>query len=121
MQRQSQGQCQSQSQDATYSDLLELFIQSIISRSVNESFTNIVKSIIISGCSCLTFQMFETCDKSVAIEVYEFICKYKHVLHISSETILNPTLRDLFEGNVYKLVVDGNTYYVPALERGNVF
>lgn len=139
MQRQSQGQCQSQSQDATYSDLLELFIQSIISRSVNESFTNIVKSIIISGCSCLTFQMFETCDKSVAIEVYEFICKYKHVLHISSETIdefkrfvvekckndqiyiLNPTLRDLFEGNVYKLVVDGNTYYVPLWNAETYF
>ena len=114
-QRQEQGQ---------YSTLLKLFIQSIISRSDNEYFIDIVKSIIVGAC-------YETCDKTIAIEVYEFICKYKHVLHISPETIdefkrfvvekckndqiyiLNPTLRDLFEGNVYKLVVDEKTYYVP--------
>lgn len=125
--------------DTTYSDLLGLFIQSIISRSNNEPFIDIVKSILIGSCSQLTMQMFETCDKSIVVEVYEFICKYKQVLHVSSETIdelkrivvnkfqndqlyiLNPTLKDLFEGSVYKLVVDEKTYYVPLWNAETYF
>lgn len=123
----------------TYADLLGLFIQSIISRSNDESFINIVKSVLFSSCSHLTMQLFENCDKSITIEVYEFICKYKHVLHVSSETIeelkniviekckndqiyiLNPSLKDLFEGNIYKLVVDKNTYYVPLWNAETYF
>lgn len=125
--------------ETSYSDLLGLFVQSIISRSNNETFVSIVKSILIGSCSQFTMQLFESCDKEIAVEVYEFICKYKNVLHVSSEIInelkriviskfqndqlyiLNPTLQDLFEGNVYKLVVDEKTYYVPLWNAETYF
>ena len=123
----------------TYADLLGLFIQSIISRSNNEPFINVVKSILFSSCSQLTMQIFENCDKSIVVEVYEFICKYRHVLHVSSDTIeelkniviekckndqiyiLNPTLKDLFEGNIYKLAIDEKVYYVPLWNAETYF
>ena len=119
----------------TYGDLLGLFIQSVLSRT-NESFVNIVKSIIGGGT---TMAMFEECDKTIVVEVYDFLCKYKHVLHVSSETlaeikriviekckndqiyILNPILKDLFEGNLYKLVVDEKVYYVPLWNAETYF
>jgi hypothetical protein len=123
----------------TYGDLLGFFIQSVLLRTTNnEPFINIVKS-IIGNCTQLTMSMFEECDKTVIIEVYDFLCKYKHVLHISPETlaelkrivvekckndqiyILNPTLKDLFEGNLYKLVVDEKTYYVPLWNAETYF
>jgi hypothetical protein len=125
--------------ETTYGDLLGLFVQSIISRSNNETFVSIVKSILIGSCSQLTMQLFENCDKEIAVEVYEFICKYKNVLHVSPSIIdelkrivinkfqndqlyiLNPTLQDLFEGNVYKLVVNEKTYYVPLWNAETYF
>ena len=63
--------------------------------------------------------------------VYDFILKYKHILHISEETtnkvrniilekfkdmqiyVLNPCLTDLFNNNIYKLDVNNKLYYVP--------
>jgi hypothetical protein len=125
--------------ETTYGDLLGLFIQSILSRSNNETFVSIVKSILIGSCSQLTMQLFENCDKEIAVEVYEFICKYKNVFHVSPSIIeelkriivnkfqndqlyiLNPTLQDLFEGNVYKLVVSEKTYYVPLWNAETYF
>jgi DnaJ-class molecular chaperone len=126
---------QSHNTSTTYGDLLGLFIQSVLSRT-NESFVNIVKTIIGGGP---TMAMFEECDKTIVVEVYEFLCKYKQVLHVSSETlaeikriviekckndqiyILNPILKDLFEGNLYKLVVDEKVYYVPLWNSESYF
>lgn len=123
--------------ETTYGELLGLFINSIISRSDSETFVSIIKSILIG--SNFTIQLFENCDKAIAVEVYEFICKYKNILHVPVEIIdelkrvvvkkfqhdqvyiLNPTLQDLFEGNLYKLVVDDTTYYVPLWNAETYF
>ena len=131
----------------SYVDLLGLFIQSVLYNSgynkdnnkdnnnkdnVNPDFIRIVIDLIGGGSG-------DRFDKSVLIEVYEFVSKYKHILHVSSDLldelkrivlekckndqiyILNPTLRDLFEGNVYKLVVDEITYYVPLWHAETYF
>jgi len=132
-----QPQTQTHETTTTYGDLLGFFIQSVLLRANNETFVNIVKSII--GNQQLSMSMFEECDKTVISEVYDFLCKYKHVLHVSPETlaelkrivvekckndqiyILNPTLKDLFEGNLYKLVVDEKVYYVPLWNAETYF
>jgi hypothetical protein len=67
----------------------------------------------------------------VALEVYNFILKNKEILHISNELvdklkniiidkykdvniyILKPSLDELLNDRIYKLVIDENTYYVP--------
>jgi hypothetical protein len=86
---------------------------------------------IVTGLKKVSIKLFENMNKSSALEVYEFIVKYKTVLNINDETIqkiktvllekykntymfiLNPSLDDLFASNVYKLVVNKHTYFVP--------
>ena len=106
-----------------------MFIQTIISSN-----TDSVKSIIreiVNNCQKISFKLFEGLDKHTAIEIYEFVSKYKGILHISAETIeevkrvimdkfkndqiyvLNPSLDDLFENNIYKLAIFKNTFFVP--------
>jgi DnaJ-class molecular chaperone len=120
----------------TYADLLGLFIQSVFMKTTTnktESFIQIIKDILVKNVS------FEGLDKSILIEVYEFMSKYKHVLHVSPDIlmqlktivtnkckndqiyILNPTLKDLFDGNVYKLLVGEKTYYVPLWHAETYF
>lgn len=126
---------------STYADLLGLFIQSVLMKTTtnkSESFIQIIKDILVSYNN-VTISMFEGFDKSILIEVYEFMSKYKHVLHVSPDIlvqlkniviekckndqiyILNPTLHDLFEGNVYKLLVGEKTYYVPLWHAETYF
>lgn len=126
---------------STYADLLGLFIQSMLMRTTTnktESFIQIIKDILVSYKD-ISVSMFEGFDKTILIEVYEFMSKYKHVLHVSPEIltqlkeivtdkckndqiyILNPTLNDLFEGNVYKLLVGKKIYYVPLWHAETYF
>jgi hypothetical protein len=76
-------------------------------------------------------RIFDELDKDSALEVYSFIVKYKHILHISNETlefvsslikrkynndqvfILNPSITDLLDNNIFKLQIDGELYLVP--------
>ena len=76
-------------------------------------------------------RIFLELDKDSALEVFNFICKYKHILHVSSDTlefvsslikrryendrvfILNPSITDLMENNIFKLHIDDQLYLVP--------
>jgi len=113
-----------------YIYFVSLFISSFIKGITMESIMNIMK-IIFSGWKELSLQLFDELDKDKAFEIYNFICKYKNVLHIHEEIlqkiktillnkfkddkifILNPSLNDLLENNIYKLVIDNELYIVP--------
>lgn len=119
-------------EDVSYTNMLNVFIKTLLqSNTTNfESICSIIKE-IVNNCQMISIKLFEGLDKHTAIEIYEFICNHKSVLHVSSETIesvkkiitdkfkndqiyiLNPSIDDLFENNVYKLVVGDNTYFVP--------
>ena len=117
-----------------YIDLLGTFISSIIQGNYNELFINIIKEIVINyktlSSSYLTI-LFEKLDKEKAIELYNFINKYKDILYISADIlglvssvikdkyindkiyIINPSLKDILEHNIYKLYVNEGLYLVP--------
>ena len=117
-----------------YIDLLGTFISSIIQGNYNELFINIIKEIVINyktlSSSYLTI-LFEKLDKEKAIELYNFINKYKDILYISADVlglvssvikdkyindkiyIINPSLKDILEHNIYKLYVNEGLYLVP--------
>ena len=79
----------------------------------------------------LSIVLFDKIDKETCIQIYDFIIKYKTILHISEDIlnrvreiilekykdvqifILNPSLFDLFENNIYKLKVDDDIFFVP--------
>jgi len=113
-----------------YSNILYSFISGVLKSKNVEIFSTIIKDIII-GCKKISLKLFENMDKETSIEIYCFLSKYKNVFHISEETmneikiiilekckadqvyILNPTIDDLFENNIYKLYDNDNLYLVP--------
>jgi hypothetical protein len=91
----------------------------------------VIKEIVTLGKNKALERIFDELDKESALEVYNFICKYKHVLHISNDIlefvsslikekykndrifILNPSIIDLLDNNIFKLYVDDQLYLVP--------
>lgn len=113
-----------------YVQLLNTFIDSIVKGNCTQFISTIIKD-IVSGYKDISIKLFEDLDKEKSMMVYDFILKYKHILHISEETtnkvrniilekfkdmqiyVLNPCLTDLFNNNIYKLDVNNKLYYVP--------
>jgi hypothetical protein len=114
-----------------YKYLLSCFIESIVKGNYREIIKRVIKEIVIE-CKQISLEtIFEELDKESALEVYSFIFKYKHILYISNETldfvslivkqkykndrifILNPSLKDILDNNIFKLYVDDHLYLVP--------
>lgn len=122
---------------SNYIYMVHLFIDSVLTKGYGEFIVAVVKD-IVCGCKKITVKLFENLDKERAMQTYQFLFKYKKILHIGDELlekvrdiiiekyknvqiyILNPSIRDLFENNVYKLELDNEVYYVP-LWHGEVF
>jgi len=114
-----------------YIYFLSVFIESIIQGNYKDVIKSVIKEIVTGYKELSLEKIFEELDKDSALEVYSFICKYKHILYISNDTlefvsllikqkykndrvfILNPSLRDLLENNIFKLYVDDRLYLVP--------
>jgi len=117
-----------------YVNILETFITSLLNCEYNEIFTIIIKEIVIGyNTLSLTYlqKIFEDLDKQKSMDIYNFLYKYKDILYIHTNTlelvsliikekykndrvfILTPSLKDVLENNIYKLLVDEKTYLVP--------
>jgi DnaJ-class molecular chaperone len=115
-----------------YMTILQRFIKSMIQSSAcNGDMGDVIKEIVMNGCKKLSVRLFENMSKDTSMELLSFISKHCNVLHIDQDTIqcvreiilekykndqiyiLNPTLDDLLENNIYKLNVDGKIYLVP--------
>jgi hypothetical protein len=107
-----------------YSSFLNLFLN-------NNIFLSSIINYLLNDYENITIQLFEGINKMVALEVYNFILKNKEILHISNDLvdklkniiidkykdvniyILKPSLDELLNDRIYKLVIDESTYYVP--------
>ena len=116
--------------DEGYMFFAKLFIKEIIHGKYHETILSIVEG-VISGCKEISLRVIEDLDRDKAVYIYDFFVKYKHVLRIDDQTlerihkiilekcskeqiyILNPGLRDLLDNNIYKLVIEDKTYFVP--------
>jgi DnaJ-class molecular chaperone len=117
-------------QTNTYINILNHFIDSIVKGTYTEVLSSIIKD-IVSGCKEISIKLFEKCDKESSLSIYNLIIKHKDIMHISDVTlnkvkeiilekfkdvtifILNPTLEDLFNNNLYRLKYNNETYLVP--------
>lgn len=117
-----------------YTSLLSVFISNILKTETNvmkQVLTKIIKDIVINGYKVISMKLIEELDKDKSIELYNFLCKYKNLLYINNDTlelvsslikekykndsvyILNPSIDDLFENNIYKLYVNSLLFLVP--------
>jgi hypothetical protein len=111
-----------------YSNILFLFVESLFK---GDNHTNVISSLITKIANGFSICIFEGLEKETIIKVYTFLSRYKNILHISQDIldtvknliiekckneqvyILNPSLDDLLDSNIYKLNIDGNIYFVP--------
>jgi len=119
-----------------YVNLLYSFIEGILKSDSNTSSSSllikVIKEIVFTTKSYVSlFTIFENIDKDTSLEIYNFIFKYKHILHVDQDLVLkmeeiiknkyandlifslNPSLKDILDNNIFKLYVDGELYLVP--------
>ena len=117
-------------EEGTYESILKTFIFGIMKGEYNDIISSIIQD-VVTGCKKISLKLFEDLNKERAMEVYSFLSKYKNILHISQDTIhavreivlekckedcvyiLNPSIDDLLENNVYKLELNKTLYFVP--------
>ena len=112
-----------------YGDILHSFLSEIFEGDYNNKFYEIIKDIIFKK---IPIKLFEELNKETALNIYNFLSKYKNIFHIQQKTLdklisivskkyedvmdyykLNPSIDDLFENNVYKLYVNEQLCLVP--------
>ena len=117
-----------------YTSLLSMFLAGILKVDTNKMpdlLVRIVKDIVLNGTKVISTKIIDDLDKDKSLELYNFLNKYKHILYITSETlefvsslikekykndrvyILNPSIDDLLDNNIYKLYVDEQLYLAP--------
>jgi hypothetical protein len=110
--------------DESYSTILSLFLQTLFNSENIKIILNIMQNTISE-------RIFEKVDKETIFKIYKFLVDHQSLLHIHENVllhvksiilkkydnmqiiILNPTLEDLFNCNIYKLIVADETYFVP--------
>lgn len=118
----------------SYANILNMFMENIFKEdasTIDKTILNNIIHIVLNGCTQISLKLFETMDKEKSIEIYSFLSKYKNILYISQDIIntirdiivekykndevyiLNPSIDDLLDDNIYKLKIEDSTYFVP--------
>jgi hypothetical protein len=115
------------------------FIKSILKKESNNAIFYGILQKISCICEDRAISLLESLDKSILLKVFDILKKYKDAFHFNDEFIqridglvkkrsendecivLNPSLEDLFENNLYKLSVGNQTYIVPLWHHELVY
>lgn len=125
--------------DDSYRNLFMIFLKKILENETGQSvFYNIIQR-ITTMCESKAFELLERLDKPTLIKTCIILTKYKDAFHITDNIIekitqliqtrnendeciiLNPTLKDLYNNNLYKLSVNGETYIIPLWHHELVY
>jgi len=112
-----------------YLDMVKAFLKSVFQN--NPRMIEMIKE-ILNGCKKQMFSFHTTKEKETALEIYQFLSKYKNIFHLDSEWLdqlrekviqkyenvmevykLNPSIDDLMQNNLFKLVIEETLYLVP--------
>lgn len=123
----------------TYRWILFSFLKNILQTETHQTlFYTIIKR-VITTCENSSLETLEKLDKTMLIKIYEILKRYKESFHftqnyiekieaiITEKTrndeciILNPTLDDLFENNLYRLKVNNFIYIIPLWHHELVY
>ena len=117
-----------------YINILQMFLNGLLN---NDYILSIIKNIVMTRC--LSIKIIEDLDKDKLILMYNILIKYKNLLYIDETIleqikglilekykdiqiyILNPSINDLLENNVYKLEINNYIYFVPLWHNELVF
>jgi hypothetical protein len=120
-------------ENQTYVDLLKEFLNN------NSPIVHIIVNKLTQLCEEKAIKFIETIDKQILIDIFKLLVSNKDILHIpdilidemkriliaktssDERIILNPSLEDLMRDNLYKLVVNEQTYLIPLWHHELVY
>ena len=118
-----------------YSDILKDFLQNIIQNNDQTEMMITIFNNILNNCETKTIEFIKSINKYNLIIVMSIIKKYKNVLHFSDNfiekvqdilndkvqndenIILNPSIDDLLEDNIYKLIIGNERILIPLWHK----
>ena len=127
------------SRDDSYKSIFMLFMKKILENESNQTAFYSIINRITNICEDKAIEMLKQLDKTVLIKTHKLLEKYKTAFHITETLIekitmliqnknendecilLNPTLGDLYENNLYKLKVNDETYIIPLWHHELVY
>jgi hypothetical protein len=122
-----------------YENIVFSFLKSVLNNDTKNIVINKILEIICSSCEETAVEFLNKIDKKVLIKIYNILNKYSDVLHINNVflekinkitkekyekdecIILNPTIDDLLEDNLYRIKVNGFIYIVPLWHNELVY
>lgn len=122
-----------------YKDLLSSFIKNIVAGETQSQLFSIILTRISGVCEATALDTLRKLDRHMLAKVYDVINKYGSSMHFGEgfiqkieaiisdrmnadeRIILNPTLDDLYENNLYRLTVNKQTYIVPLWHNELVY
>lgn len=122
-----------------YKYYLFMFLKNTIKGNSQESLLYAILKKTTTVCSEKAIQLLQNLEKPSLIKIYEILTKNKNYLHVESELldkieklinekiendeciILQPSIDDLFENNLYKLKINQHVYIVPLWHNNLVY
>jgi len=118
-------------ENTSYSDILFTFINNIIPIDKDADVIHIIFKKLTHICETKSNDFLDKLDKETLIKKYNIIKMNKDIFYINTEyinkiesiinnknkndemIILNPTIEDLFDNNLYRLTINQKTYIIP--------
>tara|TARA_B110000967_G_scaffold209837_2_gene268006 strand:+ start:6462 stop:7349 length:888 start_codon:yes stop_codon:yes gene_type:complete len=114
-----------------YYHILQTFLHNLFPEQNHSTIFFYIFEKILSNCEKHALKTLDNLDVNVLIKIHNIITMYKDSLHINEEftnqissiiknkqlneeiIILNPTINDLFENNLYKLQIEDKMHIIP--------
>jgi DnaJ-class molecular chaperone len=120
------------SESFNYLNVLKNFVKSVFDGTMHteEIITKIISNILNAGKQ-MSLKVFEDLDKETVLNIFNFLSKYRSILHFSDELLdyvktivltkydnieiykLNPSVNDMLQNNFYKLYISDKLFLVP--------
>jgi len=122
-----------------YYHILQNFLHNLFPEQSHSTLIFYIFEKILSNCEKHALKTLDNLDINVLLQLYNIITTYKDSLHINDDfmnqissiiknkqinqeiIILNPTINDLFENNLYKLQQEDKTHIIPLWHHELVY
>jgi len=124
---------------SSYSSILKIFLKGVWKGEKNSALFSVIIENIVGCCEAKILEVLEKLDNDTLIKIHDVFSKYKTAFHYSEGflkyveqvlsnkikndncIILNPSIDDLFDCNLYKITENGRTYIIPLWHHELVY
>ena len=124
---------------SSYSSILKIFLKGVWKGEQNSALFSVIIENIVGCCEAKILEVLEKLDNDTLIKIHDVFSKYKTAFHYSEGflkyveqvlsnkikndncIVLNPSIDDLFDCNLYKITENGRTYIIPLWHHELVY